>query len=171
MLEAAEALLAVYPTSEDATAALGRLTARHGSEALGIVDFGLLRRDRQGKVALDEARAGASGTGANRPRIVAGLVGLIVPPNELASSIDGGSIAMVATHLKSTGVDGASLKRLGAVLDPGESAILVVVDRPSVEEVERALAGYAHLVRSRLGRPDVTPAATEPSAGDERKPS
>ena len=162
MHEAAEALLAVYATDTSAIAAVGRIAARVRAGKLAVVDLGLIGRDSAGKVSLRSLPPGVGAFDVSQPRTVAGLVGLIFPPSALAASIDATSIGAVATQLKLTGVDGAALRRMGAVLDPGESAILVVVDHASIQAVEQALAGYEHVVRSRLGR------STAPAADPEQ---
>jgi hypothetical protein len=56
------------------------------------------------------------------------------------------------------------------MLDPGESAILVVVDRPWVAGVERELTGYDHLVRSRLGPLSSIPADVDQAASEDVQP-
>jgi hypothetical protein len=39
------------------------------------------------------------------------------------------------------------------VLEPGESAILVVAERDRVCQTEQALGSYTHIVKRSLGRP------------------
>ena len=164
MHEADEALLAVYATDSSAIAVLGRIAARVRAGKLAVVDLGLIGRDAAGKVSLISLPADVAAVDVSQPSTVAGLVGLIFPPSALAASIDATSIGAVATQLKRTGVDGAALRRMGAVLDPGESAILVVVDHASIQAVEQTLVGYEHVVRSRLGRPGAPAAESEQPA-------
>ena len=85
----------------------------------------------------------------------------------LAASIDAAAIGAVATQLKLTGVDGASLRRMGAVLDPGESAVLVAADHQWIQAVEQALVGYEHVVRSRLGPPSASTADPKQATSQE----
>jgi uncharacterized membrane protein len=157
MDEAAEALFAVYGSDASASVAFGRVIAQLQVGSLAVIDVGIVRRGHDGKVAVERPPAAAP-SGVAQPSAVAGLVGLIFPPSAMVTSVVGHAIGMVATHLKRTGVDGASLRRLGAVLDPGESALLVVADHSAVPAAERALNGFAHLVRSKLGSPEPAPA-------------
>jgi uncharacterized membrane protein len=171
MHESTEALLAVYASDERASAALGRLAARVKAGMIALGDVGLLRRDLVGKVALVPAPAEAVNLTGQGSQTVSGLVGLIFPPNALNSLIDGASIGAVATQLKRTGVDGASLQRLGTVLNPGESAILVVVDRSWIGLVQDALAGYDHVVHTRLGPLGASGEGDEPADSEGGGPS
>jgi uncharacterized membrane protein len=168
MYEATEALLSVYASDEGAHAALARLAARARVGRITLVDVGLLRRESTGRVALTSSPVETLNLAIQQPRTVDGLVGLIFPPNALVTLVDGAAIGAVATQLKRTGVEGASLQRLGAMLSPGESAVLVVVDRPWVGQVQDALLGYDHVVHTRLGPPIDSATVDEQDEGEGR---
>ena len=128
MREAPEALLAIYVSDEHATAALDHVVALMRSGSLKVIDLGILRRDLNGKISLESPPAKAEDAGVSqwtsrgRPRRAH------LSP-ERPGFVDRRRCDRNGRYAtEPTGIDVASLRRIGAMLDPGESAILAMVD-------------------------------------------
>jgi uncharacterized membrane protein len=127
-------LIAVaYPdkaTAQEVLATLGRLQTERSIE---LEDAVVVTRDLDGKVKLHQTtKTGASG--ATGGALWGGLIGLIFLAPLVGMAI-GAAAGGAAGALTDVGVDDRFLKDLGAKLEPGGAALIVLVHRSTPDKV------------------------------------
>jgi uncharacterized membrane protein len=122
-----------YPdesTAKEVLTVLGRLQTEH---SIDIEDAVVITRNQDGKVKLHQsvkpAAAGAAG-GA----LWGGLIGLLFLAPLLGMAV-GAAAGGAAGALTDVGVDDRFLKELGAKLEPGAAALIVLVQRSTPDKV------------------------------------
>jgi len=119
-LAAAEADWAGLATSED---------------AVKIADAALTTKDDDGNTSVvDRQEHHGWGKGA-----VAGAVVALVAPATLAAGLVGGGVTGAVISRMNRGLDRGDLKRIGEMLDDGQSLIVVVTDDESLSAVQGLL--------------------------------
>ena len=129
-----------YPdraTAEDVMGALGRLQTEH---AIELEDAVVVTRDGEGKVKLHQSNKLAAG-GAVGGALWGGLIGLIffVP---LFGMAIGAATGAATGALTDVGVDDNFMKDLGAKLQPGGAAVIVLVHRSTPDKVLPEITGF-----------------------------
>src|SRR5262245_18359697 len=129
-----------YPDQGTAEEVLGTLARLQKEHSIELEDAGVVTRHAEGKVKLHQtnklAAAGAAG-GA----LWGGLIGLIffVP---LFGMAIGAATGAAAGALTDVGVDNNFLKDLGAKLQPGGAALIVLVHRSTPDKVLPEIAPF-----------------------------
>ncbi len=129
-----------YPdrsSAEDVAATLSRLQTEH---AIELEDMVIVTREADGKVKLHQstklAAAGAAG-GA----LWGGLIGLIFLVPLLGMAV-GAATGAATGALTDVGVDDKFMKELGANLQPGGAALIVLVHRSTPDKVLPEIAKF-----------------------------
>jgi uncharacterized membrane protein len=124
-------------TAEEVMATLGRLQTEH---AIELEDAVIVTRDEKGKVKLHQSNKLAAG-GALGGALWGGLIGLIffVPLFGMAIGAATGAATGAMTDV---GVDDNFMKDLGAKLQPGGAAVIVLVHRSTPDKVLPEIAGF-----------------------------
>jgi uncharacterized membrane protein len=124
-------------TAEEVMATLGRLQTEH---AIELEDAVIVTRDDKGKVKLHQSKKLASG-GAVGGALWGGLIGLIffVP---LFGMAIGAATGAATGALTDVGVDDNFMKDLGAKLQPGGAAVIVLVSRSTPDKVLPEIAQF-----------------------------
>lgn len=137
-------LFAVFDTDAAAQAAEGQIEAMAQQGYLALGDVALARMGDDGKVKVndfaDEHKKGW-GTGA----IVGGVVGLIFPPAIIASAVVGGGAGGLYHHFRDKGLNNKELEQLGQQLNPGQTALIAVVQDQFLNQVEGGIENYSKL--------------------------
>lgn len=133
-----QVILAAFKDEHAADAALEELKRAKKEHLIDIENVAVLRCDREGKVHISEPTDMGGGRGAAIGGIVGGLAGLLFGPIGLAA-VGGAAIGGTVAKLHDSGFDDARLRKLGASLQPGTSAILAVIDHVWVNELEAEL--------------------------------
>jgi uncharacterized membrane protein len=124
-------------TAEDVAATLARLQTEH---AIDLEDLVIVTREDDGKVKLHQstklAAAGAAG-GA----LWGGLIGLIFLVPLLGMAV-GAATGAATGALTDVGVDDKFMKELGANLQPGKAALIVLVHRSTPDKVLPEIAQF-----------------------------
>ncbi|MDA0158985.1 DUF1269 domain-containing protein [Solirubrobacter ginsenosidimutans] len=122
-----------YPdlaTAEDVLATLSRLQTEQSIE---LEDAVVVTRDQGGKVKLHQtAKLGAAG--ATGGALWGGLIGLLFLAPLVGMAI-GAAAGGAAGAMADVGVDDKFLKALGAKLEPGSAALIVLVHRSTPDKV------------------------------------
>jgi uncharacterized membrane protein len=124
-------------TAEEVMATLGRLQTEH---AIELEDAVIVTRDDKGKVKLHQSNKLAAG-GAVGGALWGGLIGLIffVP---LFGMAIGAATGAATGALTDVGVDDNFMKDLGAKLQPGGAAVIVLIHKSTPDKVLPEIAGF-----------------------------
>jgi uncharacterized membrane protein len=127
-------LIAVsYPEEGTAEQVLDTLTRLGREYLIDLADACYVTRGQDGKVKLHQAM-NLTAAGATSGALWGGLVGLIfLMP--LAGLIVGGATGALMGKLTDVGIDDAMMKRLGEQLQPGSSALFVLVRSATADKV------------------------------------
>ena len=124
-------------TAEEVMGTLARLQKEH---AIELEDAVIVTRDEKGKVKLHQSNKLAAG-GAVGGALWGGLIGLIffVP---LFGMAIGAATGAATGALTDVGVDDKFMKDLGAKLQPGGAAVIVLVHRSTPDKVLPEIAQF-----------------------------
>jgi uncharacterized membrane protein len=106
----------------------------------------VIRKDKAGKVKVQETGDMSAGPGAGIGALIGGAFGLLAGPAGLAAgSTAGAVIGGTGAALIDSGLDNKRLEQIGDVLQPGNSAVIAVfeevkVDKTTMKEVNQDLA-------------------------------
>jgi uncharacterized membrane protein len=124
-------------TAEEVMATLGRLQKEH---AIELEDAVIVTRDDKGKVKLHQSNKLVAG-GAAGGALWGGLIGLIFLVPLFGMAI-GAATGAATGALTDVGVDDNFMKDLGAKLQPGGAALIVLVHRSTPDKVLPEIAGF-----------------------------
>ena len=129
-----------YPdkaTAEEVRATLAQMSTEH---LLGLEDAVVVTREDGGKVKLHQAVKPAAG-GAAGGALWGGLIGLIffAPLLGMAVGAAAGAAGGAATDL---GINDRFMKDLGAKLEPGKAALIVLVHGVTTDKVLPRISQY-----------------------------
>jgi len=149
------------------------IAAFHEEEAAGQVADGLkeakkqhqlsyrnvavIRKDEKGKVKVKETGDMGGGVGAGVGAVVGGAFGILAGPAGLAAGAAAGAvIGGAGAALIDSGLDNKRLKKIGDVLQPGNSAIIAVfeevkVDKATMKEVDKDLEEVVYGLSTDIG--------------------
>jgi len=122
-----------YPsrdTAEEVMGTLGRLQTEH---AIELEDAVVVTRDDKGKVKLHQSNKLAA-AGAAGGALWGGLIGLLFFVPLLGMAV-GAATGAATGALTDVGVDDKFMKELGAKLQPGGAAVIVLVHRSTPDKV------------------------------------
>jgi uncharacterized membrane protein len=125
-------LYAEYPNDKAADQALKAIKAADKEGSIKVESYAVVRKDAEGKVSVKDQRRRKTVGGA----VVGGLIGLLGGPVGVAV---GAGVGGTAGHLMSAGMDRDTLRQIEASLQPGESAVIAVVQERWVADTRKAL--------------------------------
>src|SRR4051795_5582542 len=129
-----------YPdqsTAEEVLGTLGRLQTEH---AIKLDDAVVVTREQDGKVKLHQSNKLVAG-GAAGGALWGGLIGLIFLVPMIGMAV-GAATGAAAGALTDVGVDDRFLKDLGAKLQPGGAAVIVLVHSSTPDKVLPEIANF-----------------------------
>lgn len=152
-----EVYVAVYEKVDQAKGVLADLQKMHKDGIIELIDAAVLEKNAEGKVSVLETAEFTPKKGVVTGSIAGILVGLLFPPAVLASGVLGAGVGALVGKLTDRGLfDNTELQELANELEPGNSAIMAVMDDKWVEQFEKVLKGYTKLANHGL---DATAAA------------
>jgi uncharacterized membrane protein len=144
--ENAEIFVAVYGSESEAQSTLDTIKEMEKQGTLDIIDAATIEKSQDGKVKVHH-RDTSTGKGAARGAVVGGVLGVIFPPSILVSALGFGALGAVVGHFRDKPFDNPDLKQIGEEIDPGQAAVIAVVQDKSIEQFATALSGYHKLFR------------------------
>jgi uncharacterized membrane protein len=144
-------LIAVgYPNVVNANAALGELMELQKEQMIQLEDAVVVEMRGDGKVKLHQTTSTAA-VGAAGGALWGGLIGLLFFAPLLGMAV-GAAAGGAAGAASDVGVDNAFLKQLGAKLEPGHAALVLLVQSATMDKVLDRLHGQyqGELVQSSL---------------------
>ena len=129
-----------FPDRATAEELMGKLATLQKEHAIELEDAVVVTRDDKGKVKLHQSNKLAAG-GAVGGALWGGLIGLIffVP---LFGMAIGAATGAATGALTDVGVDDNFMKDLGAKLQPGGAAVIVLVHRSTPDKVLPEISRY-----------------------------
>ncbi|HEX5741827.1 MAG TPA: DUF1269 domain-containing protein [Pilimelia sp.] len=128
-----------YPTVENARMALSQLGRLQQEKLIELEDAVIVERRPDGKIKLHQTGS-TVGLGAAGGALWGGLIGLLffVPLFGMALGAGMGALAGAASDV---GVDDAFMRTLGAKLESGGSALVLLVRRATMDKVIERMHG------------------------------
>ena len=127
-------------TAKEARKALKESAKKDGLEVLNVA---VLAKDGEGKVSVAESEDVSSRHGALFGAITGGLLGLIGgPAGVVLGAAAGAATGGIAAGKLDMGFSDAYLAKMEENLQPGSSALIVLVEPASAEQVSAVMAGF-----------------------------
>jgi uncharacterized membrane protein len=117
----------------------------------------VIRKNEKGKVKVKETGDMSAGHGAGIGALIGGALGILAGPAGLAAGAAAGAvIGGAGAGLSDAGLDNKRLKKMGDVLQPGNSAVIAVfdevkVDRATMKEVDQDLDEVVYNLSTDVG--------------------
>jgi uncharacterized membrane protein len=135
-----ELIVLAFPTETGAHDALSELSSLQKRELITLTDAATVVRKEDGKVKVKQA-VGLVGAGALGGAFWGMLIGLIFWMPWLGLAI-GAISGAIAGKFSDIGIDDNFIKEVGATVEPGHSALFMLVERMSEESVLPELQKY-----------------------------
>lgn len=155
-MEKVELILKVFPTPDQAQGLLKLVQDQEDERKLRLVDLAVLERSQEGVARIIETREIKGAKGALLGALAGGMLGLFAgPAGALLGAAAGAAAGGIAAYRLDFGFSDQFLKDINQALQPGTSAILILVENPWVEhllDVIEPVPGktFRHAVRSQL---------------------
>jgi uncharacterized membrane protein len=137
-------LVAAFKDEEAAQRALNALKQGR-NDGVHMSEAAVLQKGQDGALHIKETSDMGPLKGAFIGALLGAGVGVLLGPIGLAA-FTGAGIGAVAAELRDSGFNDARLNHFGESLTPGSSAIIAVIERPSIEQAEALIAGEAATV-------------------------
>ena len=129
-----------YPDQSTAEEVLATLSRLQTERSIELEDAVVVTRGQDGKVKLHQT-AKLAAAGAAGGAVWGGLIGLLFLAPLVGMAI-GAAAGGASGALADVGVDDRFLKDLGAKLEPGGAALIVLVHRSTPDKVLPEIAGF-----------------------------
>lgn len=131
-------MVAMYDNEIDATIALATLERIETDGTLEIQDAAVLVKEGSSdKLQIKEKAELTPKKGALRGVAAGGIIGVIFPPAVLAMGAIGAAVGAALGHFTDQGFKNNLLKEIGESIPGGGSALVVVVEDRSLEELAK----------------------------------
>lgn len=138
-----------YPDREAAEQVRRTLAEMQKELVIELDDMVVVTRAEDGKVKLHQATS-VAGAGATGGAIWGGLIGLLFLAPLLGMAV-GAAAGGASGAMADVGVDDRFMKDLGANLEPGGAALIVLVRKSTPDKVIPRISEYGgHLIQSSL---------------------
>jgi uncharacterized membrane protein/uncharacterized protein YrrD len=165
-----ELVALVFPTPERAQQALDAAKERVSAGRLSQIDAAVLTKSAAGKVSYREEHDVSGGRGAALGAIVGGVTGLLAGPVGVAiGAAAGGAVGGATGRWHDTGVPDRYLEDLGRALQPGSSALVVLVHPASVDALIQATERLGGTVLRQLLTDDMIARLTKAPLAEPRE--
>jgi uncharacterized membrane protein len=136
-------LVYAFDAEEEAEEVLHDLKQLDKKDVIDIVNAAVLKVDQDGKATLKETEDVKAGRGALFGAIAGGLIGLLGgPAGVIVGAAAGAATGGVAAHNIDMGFSDEYLKEIQATLQPGNSAIIALVEHEWIEQVVAELEKF-----------------------------
>ena len=140
-----------YPDLATAKQVVSNLGEAQKAHLIELEDLALVEHREDGKVKLHQASL--TGAGAAGGALWGGLIGMLFLAPFLGAAI-GAASGAAAGAASDAGVDDAFMKDLGAKLQPGGAALIVLVREMNVEKLLSEISVRGEVVQTSLGNDD-----------------
>ncbi len=137
-----------YPDLATAERVRGRLDEAVRAKIIELEDAVIVTRDHDGKVKLHQAHS-MVGAGAATGALWGGLIGLLFLAPLLGMAV-GAASGAASGAMVDYGVDDAFMKRLGAELEPGSAALIVLVRKVTPDKILEHVEERGHVIQTSL---------------------
>lgn len=136
-------VIALFDDEQSGELVLKKLSEIQKSQSVGVKEVALVRKSADGRTHIFEPADMGGGKGAAIGGVIGGLLGIVTGPGAILTASAGALIGGLAAKLTDYGFDNKDLKKLADALEPGKSALLVLVavDRLSLVVGEMTEAG------------------------------
>jgi uncharacterized membrane protein len=148
-----QVVLATFNEDSEAGAALKKLEDVRRQARLDFDDAAVIRKDAQGKLHIKETGDTSAGKGATIGAVIGGVIGLLAGPIGVLAGA--GAIAGGLAAKGDAGLKDEPLAALGKSLEPGNSAVVLVVPQVWVEAVQKQLEATAGEIMTELLPDDI----------------
>ena len=162
-----ELMASVYKDEDAAKTILDALQRMHRASNITLADAAMVTKDADGKLHIKETREVTAAKGAKRGAVVTGVMGLIFPPTLIVSVLAGGVIGGAWGRLRDTGIKTGAMKDLGSSLEPGNAAVLVLVEPLYLDSMVQIMeADQSKLLRHSFSVEETSQIEDAAAAGD-----
>lgn len=134
-------VIATFPQVEEAERALKAVQHARANQGAEIIDAAVVRKDAHNKLHVHETGDVTGGRGATVGGILGGVLGLLAGPGGLVvGAAVGAAVGGAAAKVWDTGIPHKRLEQIGAALQPGNAALVVLTE-----------AGYATFLETVIG--------------------
>jgi uncharacterized membrane protein len=140
-----------YPDLATAQQVVSNLGDAQKAHLIELEDVALVEHREDGKVKLHQASL--AGAGAAGGALWGGLIGMLFLAPLVGMAI-GAASGAAAGAASDAGVDDKFMKELGAKLQPGGAALIVLVRKMNVEKILAEISVPGEVVQTSLGNED-----------------
>jgi uncharacterized membrane protein len=140
-----------YPDLATAQKVVSNLGEAQKAHLIELEDLALVEHREDGKVKLHQASL--AGAGAAGGALWGGLIGMLFLAPLVGMAI-GAASGAAAGAASDAGVDDKFMKELGAKLEPGGAALIVLVRKMNVEKILSEISVPGEVIQTSLGNDD-----------------
>ncbi len=150
-----EVLVAVFGTEDGAENTLIQVEEMEKQGIIEIIDGGVMvHEEESGKIEAKELGLTSVGKSSAGGAVIGGIIGLLFPPaflgaTALGAALGAGAGKLAKIHQTDKEVD-AFLNETAESLEPGTSALIVVMEDKLVQQLIDGLEGYSKLLEKTL---------------------
>ena len=141
-------VIGTYRTEQIAEKALKDITQSTKDGEIDIEGIALVEKGIDGKIHVKDAAEISTGRGAAFGGVIGGVIGLLAGPPGVVILGSAGALIGGAITSGDEGIPDERLMDLGETLEPGTSAVVVIVTSAWVEALESSLAKSTQEVKS-----------------------
>jgi uncharacterized membrane protein len=145
-------IVAQFPTMDDAEAAYEQLLELERTTSIRIDGVIVASRDDEGKVHLGKVTDHSTKTGLKWGVVGGVALGIIFPPSIIASAAAMGAVGATLGKVRNVLHRSGVADELAAVLEPGTSGIIALVEDTAVVEIREALAKADSIVTKAIDK-------------------
>ena len=145
-------IVAQFPTLDDAEAAYEELIELERTTSLRIDGVIVASRDTDGTVHLGKVTDHSTKTGLKWGIVGGAILGVIFPPSIIASAATVGAFGAAFGKIRNVMHRSGIAEDLAAVMEPGTSGIIAIVEDTAVVEMRAALAKADSIVTKAIDK-------------------
>jgi uncharacterized membrane protein len=133
-------VIAKYPNTADAEAALKRIHETKENQGVEVFDAAVVWRADDGKLHIHETADVTGGRGATVGGILGGILGIIAgPAGVVAGAAVGAAVGGAAASMFDSGIPHERLQAIGTSLQPDSAALVILTEAGFVPFLETVL--------------------------------
>lgn len=142
MADHVQIIIAKYPNSDLAEAALGKLAASKTNQGVEVEDAAVVSRKSNGKLHIHETEDVTGTRGAAVGGILGGVLGIMAgPAGIVAGAAVGAAVGGVTARVMDTGIPHARLTEIGTSLEPDHAALVILTNEGFTDFIETVVGG------------------------------
>jgi uncharacterized membrane protein len=142
-----QVFVSAFGDEEQASVALRDFRTMHRLGSIDLIDAAAIVHTADGKVKFEETADPGGREWAKRGAIARGLVGPIFSPSILTTAAVGAVGGVVWAKIRDEGIADSDLRAIGASLEPGTSAVIVIAEDRVIEQLLRDIRVYERLAQ------------------------